>query len=168
MRKVFLKKKIGGNVVTYLPLVGVTFFFTHLCMFKFVKWVSFQVGFFYCFQVGTAHSSHFWTHLFTLSCTSTIWLPPWVLSIRNTSGGRSIWPHSRWYNSSPSLFISFSFCLLSATTPRASWYGLHYMAFCFCSCSLTSTSNATHPLPQSHCTMVLLRWAYKQFRLVTY
>lgn len=47
-------------------------------------------------QEATALSSHCWTRLCTLSCTSTTWSRPWALSTRSTSGGRSTWPPCKW------------------------------------------------------------------------
>lgn len=41
--------------------------------------------------------SAFSTHSSTSSCTSTTWLLLWALNTRNTFGGRSISPLSRWY-----------------------------------------------------------------------
>lgn len=51
------------------------------------------------FQVATVPSLPCWTHLYILLCISTTWSLPWDPNIRNTSGGRSIWPLSKWYES---------------------------------------------------------------------
>jgi hypothetical protein len=42
-----------------------------------------------------------------LSCTSTTWWPPWALNTRNSFGGKSTSPLSRWYVHSLPLVIEW-------------------------------------------------------------
>lgn len=87
---------------------------------------------FFCLQVAIVHFSHCSILLYTLLCIFIIWLPRWVLNIKNIFGGRNIWPRSKWCNSSRFSPINFNCYSPNATILKDLWFGSRCMALCFC------------------------------------